>query len=43
MSFIGGLGGRDVVPSDFERMVERSLEIAEKGSPEEYEMIGVRG
>jgi len=42
VSFIGGLGGRDVVPQQFEYMVERSLEIVENGSEEEYEMIGVR-
>ena len=42
ISFIGGLGGRDLAPKDFEYMVNRGIEIAEKGSEEEYEMIGVR-
>jgi len=41
-SLIGGLGGRDVTPADFEYMVKRGLEMAEKGSEAEYEMIGVR-
>ncbi|MFC2027932.1 pyruvate ferredoxin oxidoreductase, partial [Chloroflexota bacterium] len=42
VSLIGGLGGRDVTPKDFENIVNRGLEIAEKGSEFEYEMIGVR-
>ncbi len=42
VSLIGGLGGRDVTPADFEYMVSRGIEIAEKGSDAEYEMIGVR-
>lgn len=42
VSLIGGLGGRDVTPQNFEYMVDRGLEIAEKGSDSEYEMIGVR-
>lgn len=42
VSFVGGLGGRDVMPKDFEHMVARGVEIAEAGSEEEYEMIGVR-
>src|SRR4030042_1932407 len=42
IGFIGGLGGRDFFVKDFEYMVDRGLEIAEKGSEEEYEMIGVR-
>ncbi|MCD6358489.1 MAG: pyruvate ferredoxin oxidoreductase [Dehalococcoidia bacterium] len=42
VSFIGGLGGRDVTPDDFVNVIRRGIEIAEKGSDEEYEMIGVR-
>ena len=42
VSFVGGLGGRDVFPEDFEQMLERSLKIAEKGQERAYEMIGVR-
>jgi pyruvate ferredoxin oxidoreductase alpha subunit len=42
VSFVGGLGGRDVFPEEFEQMVERGLEMAEKGQERAYEMIGVR-
>ncbi len=42
VSFVGGLGGRDVFPEDFEQMVERGFKIAEKGQEQAYEMIGVR-
>ncbi len=42
VSFVGGLGGRDVFPEDFEQMVERGFKIAEKGQERAYEMIGVR-
>jgi len=42
VSFVGGLGGRDVLPEEFEKMVERGLEMAEKGQERAYEMIGVR-
>lgn len=42
VGFVAGLGGRDVPPSDFEYMIKRGQELAEKGVPEEYEMIGVR-
>ncbi|MEM1522945.1 MAG: hypothetical protein QXU69_07960, partial [Thermofilaceae archaeon] len=38
-SFIAGLGGRDVSPKDFERIVECSL----KEGPEEVTWIGLRG
>lgn len=42
VGLVGGLGGRDVTPKDFEYMVTRGSEIAEKGSDAEFEMIGVR-
>jgi pyruvate ferredoxin oxidoreductase alpha subunit len=42
VSFVGGLGGRDVLPEEFEQMINRGLEIAEKGQERAYEMIGVR-
>jgi pyruvate ferredoxin oxidoreductase alpha subunit len=42
ISFIGGLGGRDITPEEFEFMINRGLELAEKGTEEEYEMIGLR-
>ncbi len=43
VSFIGGLGGRDMSLSDFEYVIERGNEIAEKGSEELFETVGVRG
>jgi pyruvate ferredoxin oxidoreductase alpha subunit len=43
VSFIGGLGGRDMAQQDFEWVIERGIEIAEKGSPELYETVGIRG
>jgi pyruvate ferredoxin oxidoreductase alpha subunit len=42
VNFVGGLGGRDVLPHEFEQMVERGLALAEKGHERAYEMIGVR-
>jgi pyruvate ferredoxin oxidoreductase alpha subunit len=42
VSFVGGLGGRDVTPEEFEQVVKRGIERVEKGIQKEYEMIGVR-
>jgi pyruvate ferredoxin oxidoreductase alpha subunit len=42
IGFVGGLGGRDVIPEHFGNMVDRGLEIAESGQEQAYEMIGVR-
>lgn len=42
VSFVGGMGGRDVVPEEFEQMLNRGTQIAEKGQEQAYEMIGVR-
>jgi len=42
VGFVAGLGGRDISPEQFEEIVKRAEEIAQKGSPDEYEMIGVR-
>jgi pyruvate ferredoxin oxidoreductase alpha subunit len=42
VSFVGGLGGRDITKSGFEEIYQRGIEIAEKGSDQEYEMFGVR-
>lgn len=42
VSLVGGLGGRDVTPSDFENMVNRGIEIASTNTGAEFEMIGVR-
>ena len=43
VSFVGGLGGRDVSVKDFEYVIERGREVARKGSKELFEMVGVRG
>jgi len=42
VSFIGGLGGRDISSDGFEQMVNRGIEIARTGSEQEFEMFGVR-
>ncbi|MFA5316294.1 MAG: pyruvate ferredoxin oxidoreductase [Dehalococcoidales bacterium] len=42
VSFVGGLGGRDIHVADFETIVKRGKEIAEKGSRNEFEIFGVR-
>lgn len=42
VSIIGGLGGRDITIAGFEAIINRGVEIAEKGSQQEFEMFGVR-
>ncbi|MFC1998408.1 transketolase C-terminal domain-containing protein [Chloroflexota bacterium] len=42
VSFIGGLGGRDIAPEEFEQMIIKGEQIAKNGSENEYEMLGVR-
>jgi len=42
VSFVGGLGGRDITMAGFETIVRRGIEIAEKGSENEFEIFGVR-
>ena len=42
VNFVGGLGGRDITPEDFEEIVRRGMDIAVNGSPNEFEMYGVR-
>jgi len=42
VSFVGGLGGRDITVSGFEEIVNRGIEIARKGSEQEFEIFGVR-
>jgi pyruvate ferredoxin oxidoreductase alpha subunit len=42
VSFVGGLGGRDVTPEEFEQVIKRGMEQIEKGIKKEYEIIGVR-
>ncbi len=41
-NIIGGLGGRDVSPAGFEEIINRGMEMAQKGSDREYEIYGVR-
>ena len=42
VSFVGGLGGRDIDVAGFEEIVSRGIEIAQTGSSQEFEMYGVR-
>ena len=42
IGFIGGLGGRDMTPGDFEYMTKRGKEIIQHGTKNEVEMIGVK-
>jgi pyruvate ferredoxin oxidoreductase alpha subunit len=42
VGFVGGLGGRDVTVKGFETIVNKGLEIAQKGSSNEFELFGVR-
>ena len=40
--FVGGLGGRDVFPEEFEQIIERAFALGAQGRESAYEMIGVR-
>jgi len=42
VSFIAGLGGRDITVSGFKEIIQRGIEIARTGSENEYEIYGVR-
>jgi pyruvate ferredoxin oxidoreductase alpha subunit len=42
ISFVAGLGGRDITPSGFETIINKGIEIAQKGSENEFEIFGVR-
>jgi pyruvate ferredoxin oxidoreductase alpha subunit len=42
VSFVGGMGGRDISPADFENIIKRGMEIAKSGSNREFEIYGVR-
>ncbi len=42
ISFVGGLGGRDITVTGFEDIVERGIEISKTGSKREFEIFGVR-
>lgn len=42
VSFVAGLGGRDITVAGFEEIIRRGIEVAEKGSRNEFEIFGVR-
>jgi pyruvate ferredoxin oxidoreductase alpha subunit len=42
VSFVGGLGGRDITMSGFEEIISKGIEVAQKGSTREFEIFGVR-
>jgi pyruvate ferredoxin oxidoreductase alpha subunit len=42
VSFVGGLGGRDITVSGFKNLIKRGIDIARTGSKNEYEIYGVR-
>ena len=42
VSFVGGLGGRDITMAGFEEIISRGIEVAQKGSTREFEIFGVR-
>jgi pyruvate ferredoxin oxidoreductase alpha subunit len=42
VSFVGGMGGRDISRAGFEQIIKRGTEIARKGSDNEFEIFGVR-
>jgi len=42
VSFVGGLGGRDISVAGFEEIVNRGIEISQTGSAQEFEIFGVR-
>lgn len=42
ISFVGGLGGRDISITGFEEIVNKGIEISQTGSEQEFEMFGVR-
>jgi len=42
VSFVGGLGGRDITVAGFEDIINRGIEISRTGSEQEFEIFGVR-
>ena len=42
VSFVGGLGGRDITVAGFEEIINRGIDISLKGSEREFEIYGVR-
>ena len=43
VSFVGGLGGRDMSVEDFEYVIDRGREVVQNGSKELFETVGIRG
>jgi len=43
VGLVGALCGRNLSVEQFEEMIDRGREIAEKGSKEIFETIGIRG
>jgi len=43
ISFIAGLGGRDLPPEHFEEMIHQALKLKNKRKTEEFYTIGIRG
>jgi pyruvate ferredoxin oxidoreductase alpha subunit len=43
VSFMGGLGGRDMLAKDFEYVIDHGREVAKEGSQELFETVGIRG
>ncbi len=43
VSFIAGLGGRDLPPEHFEEMIQQALKLKNKRKTEEFYTIGIRG
>jgi pyruvate ferredoxin oxidoreductase alpha subunit len=43
VSFVGGLGGRDMSVEDFEYVIDRGWEVVQNGSKELFETVGIRG
>jgi len=42
VSFVGGLGGRDITIEGFETIVRQGMEIAKSGTNKEFQIFGVR-
>ena len=42
VSFVGGLGGREITVSGFEQIISSGIEISKTGSKQEFEIFGVR-
>jgi len=42
VGFVGGLGGRDITVEAFEDLVNKGIEVSQKGSEQEFEMFGVK-